>query len=76
MQVWKSLWIQGLFARKKKWTKRKNKNRPMEKWKTQEAAFPTFPQGPPPRRKRWRRRSESKKEGGYAASILKPFRVS
>lgn len=31
----------------------------MEKWKTQKAAFPTFPQGPPPEKRDDEGRDES-----------------
>jgi hypothetical protein len=46
---------------RKSWQKERKENRPMEKWKTQEAAFPTFPQGLPPGRKKGTKEEEASK---------------
>jgi hypothetical protein len=41
----------------------------MEKWKTQEAAFPTFPQGLPTGRKRKERRSRIQEAGSKGGAL-------
>jgi hypothetical protein len=43
----------------------------MEKRKTQKAAFPAFPQGPPPEtNRRPRDRTNTKKEGGLSTAVI------
>jgi hypothetical protein len=60
------------FSTKKKEAKKKGEPPCWKSGKRDEAAFPTFPQGPPPatKRKTTRERTRTKKEGGLSTAII------
>jgi hypothetical protein len=62
----------SLIRKENNCRKKRKENRPMEKLKTQEAAFPTFPQGPPPEKKTGTRREPKAKEALSRAHHSQP----
>jgi hypothetical protein len=64
------MWV--IHKERKSAQKERKENRPVGKLKTQEAAFPTFPQGPPPEKKAGTKREPKAKEALSRAHHSQP----